>query len=284
MPTPEPVPYYSHVTQHGQDALWIGFIVFLLSTMVIGVMASRLDLKHRVFHVLLFLITAISCLSYFSMATGSGYKYINTGEHVIQGQLTPVFRQVFWVREVDYALTSPLLVLVLALLAGLPWFSVITLLLIDEAMILAALFSALHPHRNAAKWVWFTIGCLSLLYILVTLAWHGRQCAKHRHASISRLYIQLALYTIILWLIYPFIFAFSEGSARISPDGDAIAYTVLDIFAKAGFAFWVLLRHKHENEHESAVVMPKSWTEPRGGAGAIQLPVSDKCCCNAGLC
>ena len=62
IPSPEPVPYLSHIGKGGKDALWVGFVLFLVSTMVIAVMASRLDKKHRAFHLLTMLITSIAAV------------------------------------------------------------------------------------------------------------------------------------------------------------------------------------------------------------------------------
>ena len=49
-------------------------------------------------------------------------------------------------RLVGGALTTPLLLLDLALLAGLPWIEFLAVLVADEAMSLTALFSGLHRH------------------------------------------------------------------------------------------------------------------------------------------
>ena len=48
----------------------------------------------------------------------------------------------------DWALTTPLLLLDLALLGGLPWIHVLALLVADEAMVLTGLFAGLHRHPN----------------------------------------------------------------------------------------------------------------------------------------
>lgn len=64
----EPPPYFSHIGKEGKDALWVGFVVFLASTMIIAVMASRQQKRHRVFYVLTMLITSIAavCPPFFS--------------------------------------------------------------------------------------------------------------------------------------------------------------------------------------------------------------------------
>lgn len=97
------------------------------------------------------------------MAVGGGNTYVNMGVREIQGQKTTVLRQVFWARflspsflhfvhnsrlscrrEVEWAFTTPLLLLELTLLAGMPWVETISLLIVGEAMVATSLFSALN--------------------------------------------------------------------------------------------------------------------------------------------
>ena len=98
--------------------------------------------------------------------------------------------------------------------------------------------------------------------------------AQERHESIFKLYTQLSFYIVGLWLIYLVFFALGEGAARISSNVETIVYTILDIFTKTVFGLWLLIKHKHDSEEESAVILVESWTEPWGTkAGVIQLPV-----------
>jgi hypothetical protein len=116
----KPVPFLWHIEKSGQDALWAGFVVFLVSTLLIAVLASRLHVKHRAFHLLTMLITGIAAvslftffhspvytdclnlgcmqLSYYAMATQSGITYVPVGWRNIQGVETEVFRQIYWAR------------------------------------------------------------------------------------------------------------------------------------------------------------------------------------------
>lgn len=101
--------------------------------------------------------------------------------------------------------------------------------------------------------------------------------AQDRHESVFQLYTQLSIYTVVLWLMYPIFFALGEGAGRISLNAEVIVYTILDIFTKILFGLWLLLRHKHDNEEECAVMLSESWTEPWGAkTGAIQLPVGGR--------
>lgn len=76
--------------------------------------------------------------------------------------------------------------------------------------------------------------------------------------------------TVLLWLGYPIVFALTEGKGIISADSEVIIYGVLDVLAKIGFSFYLLLAHSH-TEGDS-VVISDFWVEPRGAArgyGAI---------------
>lgn len=53
-------PVFLHVGKSGQDALWVGFVVFLVSTLLIVTFAVRLHVKHRALHLLTMLATSIA--------------------------------------------------------------------------------------------------------------------------------------------------------------------------------------------------------------------------------
>jgi len=97
---------------------------------------------------------------------------------------------------------------------------------------------------------------------------------KHQHSDVSSLYTKLFIYITVVWTVYFPVFALGQGVGIINPNGETIAYTVLDILAKAMFGIWLLVVHKHDSE-DAAVCLPDHWTEPRGARrGVIQLPVS----------
>jgi bacteriorhodopsin len=116
---------------------------------------------------------------------GQGNKFSNRSHNVIDHIV---------LRHVDWAITTPLILFDLALLAGLPWLDIVSLLIADEAMILSSLFTVLHRGRSAwvllmimmsfskssfrfsGKWVWFIISWAFLIYVIFKVLWHGRRC------------------------------------------------------------------------------------------------------------
>jgi bacteriorhodopsin len=65
-----------------------------------------------------------------------------------------------------------------------------------------------------------------------------------------------------LWTAYPIVFALAEGTNKITVDAEIIAYGVLDVAAKLGFTYMLLLVHTHG---EDAIEFPEWFTEPRLG-------------------
>jgi len=187
------------------------------------------------------------------MATGQAVSYRHHLEHVgdhdhgnylAGGQIKrDVYRQVFWARYVDWAITTPLILLDLGLLAGMAGGHLLFMLTADLIMVLTGLFVALSTN-DTQKWGWFTIACIAFLVVIWHLAINARRSASNTRSDKARkLYAGLAVYTLLLWTAYPIIWAVGEGKGLISVDGEIIAYGALDILAKPVFGFWLLFSH-----------------------------------------
>lgn len=56
-------PYFSHITRSGKDALWVAFVIFTASNLIIAMLAARYERKHRIFHYTNMLITGVAAVS-----------------------------------------------------------------------------------------------------------------------------------------------------------------------------------------------------------------------------
>jgi bacteriorhodopsin len=83
------------------------------------------------------MITLTAGLSYFVMATGAGWSYyvVRFVHHHKEGAEV-IYRQIYWARYVDWAITTPLLLLDLTLFAGLPGAEIILVIFADVVMVL----------------------------------------------------------------------------------------------------------------------------------------------------
>lgn len=66
------------------------------------------------------------------------------------------YREIFYVRYIDWFITTPLLLTDLMLTAGMPWPKIAWVVLVDWFMIVLGLVGALVASRY--KWAYFSVG------------------------------------------------------------------------------------------------------------------------------
>jgi len=155
------------------------------------------------------------------------------------------YREIFYVRYIDWVITTPLLLTDLLLTAGMPWPSILFVILIDEIMIVTGLAGALV--RTSYKWGYFTFGCVALFYILYMLGWEARKHANALGRDIGRTFMICGSLTAVLWTLYPIAWGVCEGANLISPDSEAAFYGVLDVLAKPVFGALLIWGHRNIN-------------------------------------
>jgi bacteriorhodopsin len=161
----------------------------------------------RLYHVITTLITVCAALSYFAMATGHGVsvhtvQVRHQNDHV-PDTFTEVNRQVFWARYVDWAITTPLLLLDLSLLAGLNGAHILMAIVADVVMILTGLFAAFGAEGTPQKWGWYTIACIAYLVVIWHLAVNGRATAQAKGDKVGSFFLAIAGFTLVIWTAYP---------------------------------------------------------------------------------
>jgi bacteriorhodopsin len=119
-------------------------------------LAMRKQRRDRLFHYITAAVVFVACIAYFTMGSNLGFTPIQVefprNNPVVRGQ----YREIFYVRYIDWFITTPLLLLDLLLTAGMPWPTILWTLLIDEIMIITGLVGALIVSRY--KWAYFTFG------------------------------------------------------------------------------------------------------------------------------
>lgn len=144
----------------------------------------------------------------------------------------------------------------LCLLAGTPGIDIIALIFADLGMILTGLFASLET-KDSYSWGWYTMACIFYLYIVYALVITGRTSAAARGQKVSKLFDAVALFTLVLWTMYPVAWGLSEGAGILDVDQEIAFYAVLDVLAKGVFGLWLLTGHM--NTPESAVPLEGFW-------------------------
>jgi len=222
---------YTMIGSLGDQALWISFIALAASTIYFMFGMFSMEDGKRKYHIYTMGITGIATVAYLTMASGGGY--IGADSDIATGQ-----RQFFYARYIDWAFTTPLLLLDVASLAGASTDTLLFLVITDALMIVAGLIGAIA--EGQIKWVFWFIGMwffAPIVYYLVSGL--NEQAAKRGPAS-KAAFTQIAWLTAISWSAYPIVWALAEGTGTISCDTEATLYCVLDITAKAVFGFMVV--------------------------------------------
>jgi len=220
----------------GHWTLIVVFLIFLASSVAMAVLAYRRPdnalFTDRAHHYVTFKIVAIATISYYAMA--GGYGAVN----LLVNTEGPVYRKFFYARYIDWLFTTPLLLTDLLLFADMTYHHTTRILFFDVLMILTGLFGALT--HGLYKWGWWVIGCIFMLVIFYDLIVVTRSKVLARSESIAKLFTSLGGLLLILWTLYPVVWALGEGWQIISVDIEILLYGILDILAKVAFG-WILL-------------------------------------------
>jgi len=244
IPTVVPnAPIYERAGEAGSKTLWVVFVIMFLASLAFIVMAWSVPVQKRLFHVITALITTFATLSYFAMATGEGVSFSHAIVKETKQELVQhVYRQVYWARYVDWSVTTPLLLLDLAFLAGLSGADIIVAIVADVIMILTGLFAAFAT-KESVTWGWYAMACVAYLFIVYILALNGRRTVASKGNSTATLFASIGAFTFVLWTLYPVVWGIADGARKWSVDTEIVAYAILDVLAKPVFGFWLLFAH-----------------------------------------
>lgn len=199
--------------------------------------------SQRLFHYITAAITMVAAIAYFAMGSNLGWTAILVEFPRSDPKVSGLMRQIFYVRYIDWFVTTPLLLADLLLTCGLPGPTILYTILINEIMVVTGLVGALV--KSSYKWGFFVFGCAAFLFVAYTVVFEGRAYAKALGNDINRTYTICGVWTIALWFLYPIAWGLSEGGNVISSDGEAIFYGILDMLAKPGFGALLLWGHRN---------------------------------------
>jgi len=183
------------------------FGIMVASSGVFALSSWNVPISRRVYYVITTLTTIIAALSYFAQASGHASTFncitVRDEHEHLPDTFHDVCRQVYWARYVDWALTTPLLILNLSLVGGIDGAHTLMAIVANVIMILTGLFSAFGQTGTSQKWGWYTISCISYLFVVWHVALHGTRMVASKGAGVRKLFSSLALFTFILWTLYP---------------------------------------------------------------------------------
>lgn len=189
-------------------------------------------------------ITGFAFISYLAMATGAGSAVLDDG------------REFYYFRYIDWLITTPLLLLDLALLAlarpGSDLGLIAGLIGLDVVMILTGL-AAGSSTSDFGTTVWFIISSAALAGVLYLLWTRLLAAARARSQGVAATFNRLAVLTTVLWVLYPIVFLLgTEGFGGVDQGFEVFLYLILDVLSKVLFGFLLLSNHQVIREASDA--------------------------------
>jgi bacteriorhodopsin len=206
-------------------------------------LGMRKERRDRVFHYITAAVVFVAAIAYFTMGSNLGFTPIAVEYHRNNPVVRGNYRSIYYVRYVDWFITTPLLLTDLLLTAGMPWPTILWTIIVDEIMIVTGLVGALV--QSNYKWAYFAFGCLALVYIVYQLVWESRTHSRAYGRDVEKAFLYCGSLTAFLWILYPIAWGICEGGNVISPDSEAVFYGVLDFLAKPCFGALLIWGHRN---------------------------------------
>ena len=241
------------------SSLWVNIALAGLSILLFVYMGRNITSgRARLIWGATLMIPLVSISSYLGLASGLTVGFIEMpAGHALAGQ--EVMSQ--WGRYLTWALSTPMILLALGVLADVDRGSLFTVIAADIGMCVTGLGAALITSSYLFRWAFYIISCTFFVVVLFALLFEWPVSAAA--ADTDDIFSTLRLLTVVLWIGYPVIWAAGvEGFALIQSVGlTSWGYSGLDILAKYAFSF-LLLRWVADNE--PTVSSPASNTAESG--------------------
>lgn len=237
-----------NLTTNGSNWLWSVFSLMSLSSIIVALLSMRLHPNQRTLHLFNIAILCTASIAYFCMASDLGTAPVEVH------QRGPGARQFWYVRYIDWVITTPLLLTELLLTAGLPLNIILSSIFADEVMIICGLIGGLVPSEY--KWAFYVFGCVAMLWVFWNLLSGIKSAEQVGGSKHRRNYLILISWILVLWSIYPIAWGLCEGANVIPVTGEMIFYGILDILTKPVFAALTLFLHRNTERAKKASTAP----------------------------
>ncbi|KAJ5180920.1 Rhodopsin archaeal/bacterial/fungal [Penicillium capsulatum] len=267
------VPLVQELHDVGKRTLWVVTVLMGISSLVFYSLGARAPLTKRVFHTLSALITTISFFSYLALATGQGMawkqSHVTERHKHVPNTEEDYLRQILWLRYVNWALATPLLLINLALVSGLPGANLVVAIAGLWGMLAAGLLGSFAGH-TPARWAWLILSCISYLVMLHHGVFHAQRAARNKDAQTRRFFTAISGSGFIILALFPISLAAGPLALKISVDVETVLFAVQDIFTQGLLGYWLLLAH--DSSPGITLHLDGFWSQGVGNEGAIRIP------------
>jgi bacteriorhodopsin len=216
------------LTENGSNWLFAATALFLVAFVAVVGLTFRARAGEKIFHYILAIALFVAAISYFSYASDLAFAYsvVPTVHEPDNGSN----RQIFWVKYINWLIEFPAVILILGLLSGVSWATIIYQFFLSWIWIFSY-FAAAYTFTKY-RWGFFAFGTFSMVLLIANIFLEGSRGAK-RLGTRSH-HLLLTGLTILLWLLYPIAWGLSDGGNKIGGTGSAVFYGVLDVVLLIG--------------------------------------------------
>ncbi|KAJ5201397.1 uncharacterized protein N7498_006060 [Penicillium cinerascens] len=255
----------------GKRTLWVVTVLMAISSLVFYTLAARAPLTKRVLHITSALITTISFITYLALSTGQGITFkehhITEVHKHVPNTHTDTLRQVLWLRYINWALSTPLLLTNFALVSGLPGANLLSAIAANYVMLASGVLGTFAGHTRA-RWAWLTLSCVGYLITLHHAGFHAQRATQNKDAKLRRFFGAFSGSTLVMFALYPISIAAGSLALKLSVDTETVLFAVLDIFTQGIVGYWLLLTH---DTSPGLASLDGFWTHGVGSEGNIRL-------------
>lgn len=210
---------------------WIYVAVMALGAVVFAVMSRNPKGVPVYEYAIAIFIPIWSGLAYLAMA-------VNQGKLEVAGQLT------HYARYADWLVTTPLLLLALALTAmnkGPKDATLIGTLMGTQVIVILTGLVADLSSDVTLRYLWYSVSVVAF-FIVLYMIWVPLRRVAYQHSSeLGGVYQRVVTYFTVFWVCYPIVWLMGpSGFGWINQDWDTLLYVVLPIFSKVGFSLYDL--------------------------------------------
>ena len=200
--------------------LWVGAVGMALGT-VPPAYKFLTDAESRGYTAVLALVTGIAAVAYALMAQGYGSIAVGGNSVAI-------------VRYTDWLVTTPLMVLYLALLSQPGRRAIGALVAVDVVVIVAGV--AATATGGVTQYLLFGVGTLAYLVLVWLLVRTLPRRASFASTRQESAFVTLRNLTVVVWTLYPVVWLLAPtGVGLLLPETQVLVFTYLDIVSKVGF-------------------------------------------------
>ncbi|KAJ5389043.1 uncharacterized protein N7496_000111 [Penicillium cataractarum] len=270
------VPLFQDLHDTGKRTLWVVTVLMGISSLVFYSLAARAPLSKRVFHTLTSLTTTLSFITYLALSTGQGitYKHAHVVFHHkhVPNSTDDYYRQILWLRYLNWALCTPLLLTTFALISGLPGGHLVAAIAANFVMLAAGLLGSFAGHTGQ-RWVWLTISCVAYLVMLHHGGFHAQRAVRNKDVQTRRFFGAFSGLGFCAFGLFPIALAAGSLALKITVDVETVLFAIQDIFTQGLLGYWLLLAH--DSAQGITLYVDGFWSSGVGNEGAIRITEED---------